>query len=122
MMLLAVTPPGKRLKFARRISGDLKLSEQAALSISRAARALPLSVSAYPHGLAKAAPVAMAARLRSALTQKCPPSSADGQFWDETPNLKSDACRSHRTSCRDVGPREREQSNREKIDHHAGAV
>jgi hypothetical protein len=32
-LLLVLEPLGKRLEFARRISGDLKLSEQAALSI-----------------------------------------------------------------------------------------
>jgi len=43
------------LEFARRDLSDLKLSEQAALSIGRTASASLLSVSAYPLDLAKAA-------------------------------------------------------------------
>jgi hypothetical protein len=53
-----------------------------------------------------------------------PAGGADGPIVGRNAedDLKSGACRSQRASCRNIDPRECEQSSRDGIDHHACAV
>src|SRR5262245_65465177 len=74
-------------------------------------------------GRAKATPVAMAAgrgQLRDGNARRQRRRAICGR--DAEVDLKSGGYRPRRTSCRKVDPREREESERNGIEHQAGAV